>query len=112
MQAIAAGVILLGFVIDWHLVVLVAAIGLAGAFAADADNVRPYGRTWVTEEVLLALSAFSFLVGRAGYAWVLALLAAFVAALAAAAEVWIGPVRRQDHGWALGRWLPWTWASW
>ncbi len=91
LQGIACGVILLGFVIDWRPVVLVAAIGLAGVFVAYAENVRRYGRTWTTEVGLLVVSALLFLVGRAGWAWLLGMLAAGVAATAAIANVWIAP---------------------
>src|SRR4051794_22634041 len=91
LQGIATGVLLLGFVADWRPVVLLAAIALAGAFAAFADNVRRFGRTWVTEEVLLVLSMLLFTFGRAGWAWLLAMIAAGVAATAAIADVWIAP---------------------
>jgi len=91
LQAIATGVILLGFVVDWRPVVLVAAIGLGAAFAAYASNVRRFGRTWVAEEALLVLSMILFALGRAGWAWLLAMLAAGVAATAAIANVWIAP---------------------
>jgi hypothetical protein len=91
LQGIAAGVILLGFVVDWRPVVLVAAIGLAAVFAAYAAKVRRFGRTWIAEEALLVLSMMLFALGRAGWAWLLAMLAAGVAATAAIANVWIAP---------------------
>ena len=90
MQAIAAGVVLLGFVVDFRFVVLVVAIGLLVTFV----NVERMHRiTWATEIGLMLLSTLLFGVGRAGYAWVLALLSAGTAALAAAADVWIAPDR-------------------
>jgi hypothetical protein len=91
LQGVATGLILLGFVVDWRPVVLVAAIALAGIFVVFADNVRRFGRTWVAEEVLLVLSMILFALGRAGWAWLFALLAAGVAATAAIANVWIAP---------------------
>ena len=51
------------------------------------------GITWITEIALLVLSALLFLIGRAGWAWLLGCLAAGTAALAAAADVWINPDR-------------------
>jgi uncharacterized membrane protein len=98
LQGIATGVILLGFVVDWRPIVLVAAIGLAAVFAAHASNVRRFGRTWVTEEALLVLSMILFVLGRAGWAWLLAMLAAGVAAMAAIANVWIAPADAPPAG--------------
>ena len=90
MQAIAAGVVLLGFVVDFRFVVLVVALGLLATFVRVE---RIHRITWATEIGLCLLSTLLFLVGRAGYAWVLALLSAGTAALAAAADVWIAPDR-------------------
>jgi len=87
-QAIAATVILLGFVVDFRFVVLLAAIGVLATLA----RVEPrYRITWATEAGLLLFASLLFLAGRAGWAWVLAALAAGIAALAAAADVWIAP---------------------
>ena len=91
LQGIATGVMLLGFVLDWRPVVLLAAIGLAVVFVVYASNVRRFGRTWMAEEALLVLSMILFAAGRAGWAWLLAMLAAGVAATAAIADVWIAP---------------------
>ena len=88
MQGIAAGVVLVGFVLDVPLVVLLAALGLLATFARIERPQRP---TWTAETGLLVLSALLFLIGRAGWAWVLAMIAAGTAALAAAADVWIRP---------------------
>jgi hypothetical protein len=93
MQTVAAAVVLLGFVVDFRFVMVLVAFGLLATFV----RVEPTHRiTWATETALLLLSGLLFLVGRAGYAWVLALLAAGIAALAAAADIWILPdyVRR------------------
>lgn len=87
-QAIAAAVVLLAFVVDFRVVVLLAAIGLLATFAR-VD--RMHRITWETEAGLLVVSTVLFGVGRAGYAWTLALVAAGIAALAAAADVWIAP---------------------
>src|SRR5204863_5538232 len=91
LQGVATGVVLAGFVANWHAVVVVAAIGLVVAFVVFAANVRRYGRTWATEVALLVLSAIAFALGRTGWAWLLAMLAAGVAATAAIADVWIAP---------------------
>jgi len=88
MQAVAAGVVLLGLVADFRLVVLLAAVGLLVTFARIE---RPFRITWMVEVGLLVLAALLFLVGRAGWAWVMASLAAGIAALAAMADVWIAP---------------------
>jgi len=90
MQAVAAGVVLLGFVIDFRLVSIVAALGLLATFVRVEHTLRI---TWATEIGLLLVSTLLFLVGRPGYAWVLTMLAACIAALAAAADVWILPDR-------------------
>jgi hypothetical protein len=90
MQTVAAGVVLLGFVVDFRLVSIVAALGLLATFVRVE---RTYRITWATEIGLLLVSTLLFLVGRAGYAWVLTMLAAGIAALAAAADVWILPDR-------------------
>ena len=92
-QTVAAAVVLLAFVVDVRFVVLVVAIGLLATFARAAAMYRV---TWATEAGLLVVSTLLFGVGRAGWAWLLALIAAGIAALAAAAEVWIKPdyVRR------------------
>ncbi|HEV3354254.1 MAG TPA: hypothetical protein VG076_15095 [Acidimicrobiales bacterium] len=88
LQGIAAGVVLLGFVVDFHVVVPLAALGLLVTFV----RVEPMHRiTWTAEIALLVVSTLLFLLGRAGYAWTLALIAAGMAALAAAADVWIKP---------------------
>jgi hypothetical protein len=89
-QAIAAAVVLLAFVLDFRVVVLLAAIGLLVTFARVEATYRI---SWATEAGLLVVSALLLLLGRAGWAWVLALLAAGIAALAAAADVWILPDR-------------------
>jgi hypothetical protein len=90
LQTVTAGVVLLAFVADFRFVVLVVTLGLFATFV----RVEPmYRITWATEAALLLLSALLFIVGRAGFAWVLALLAAGMAALAAAADVWILPDR-------------------
>ena len=93
MQVMAAGVVLLAFVVDFRFVVLLVALGLLATFVRVEQMHRI---TWATEAALLLLSTLLFLVGRAGYAWVFALIAAGAAALAAAADVWIAPdyVRR------------------
>jgi hypothetical protein len=91
LQGVVCGILLLGFVVDWRPVVLVAVIALAGLFVAYAESVRRYGRTWATEVGLLVLSAILFPIGRAGWAWFLAILAAGIAATAAIADVWIAP---------------------
>ena len=89
-QAIVSAVVLLALVVDFRVVVLLAAIGLLVTFArVDAT----YRITWATEAGLLVVSTLLFLAGRAGWAWVLASLAAGIAALAAAADVWILPDR-------------------
>jgi hypothetical protein len=88
MQGIAAGLVLGGFVVDFHVVVPLAALGLLVTFVRVE---RMHRITWTAEIVLLLVSSFLFLVGRAGYAWTLALIAAGIAALAAAADVWIKP---------------------
>jgi hypothetical protein len=90
MQAVAAGVVLLGFVVNFRFVVLLVALGLLVMFVRVE---RMHRITWATEAGLLLLSTLLFLVGRAGYAWVFAMLAAGIAALAAAADVWILPDR-------------------
>ena len=59
---------------------------------------KPHGQyvaeiTWSVEVALLVTSTVLFAVGRAGWAWVLAMLAAGIAALATAADIWIKPVR-------------------
>ena len=92
-QAIAAAVVLLAFVVDFRFVVLLAAIGLLATFARIEARYRV---TWATEAGLLVVSTLLFLAGRAGWAWILAALAAGIAALAAAADVCIAPdyVRR------------------
>jgi len=90
MQGVAAGVVLLGFVADVRFVVLLVALGLLATFARIERNRRP---TWTAETALLVLSALLFLIGRAGWAWVFAMVAAGIAALAAMADVWILPDR-------------------
>ena len=97
LQGVATGVVLAGFVADWRPVVLVAAIGLVIAFVVFAAKVRRYGRTWATEVGLLVLSAVLFALGRAGFAWFLAMLAAGVAATAAIADVWIAPTGSDEE---------------
>jgi hypothetical protein len=90
LQGVTAGVVLLGFVVDFRFVVLLVALGLLATFVRVE---RTYRITWATEAGLLVLSTLLFVVGRAGYAWVFAMLAAGIAALAAAADVWILPDR-------------------
>ena len=90
LQGVTAGVVLLAFVVDFRFVVLLVTLGLFATFV----RVEPMHRiTWATEAGLLLVSTLLFLAGRAGYAWVLAMLAAGIAALAAAADVWIAPDR-------------------
>jgi hypothetical protein len=88
MQGIAAGLVLGGFVVDLHLIVPLAALGLLVTFVRVE---RMHRITWTAEIALLVVSTLLFLLGRAGYAWTLALIAAGIAALAAAADVWIKP---------------------
>jgi len=88
LQSAAAGLILLGFVGDFRAVVPIAALGLLATFAL-VERARRV--TWAAEIVLLVVSTVLFAVGRAGWAWVLAMLGAGIAALAAAADVWIKP---------------------
>ena len=88
MQGVAAGVVLLGFVADVRVVALLVAVGLLATFVRIE---RTHRITWAVEVGLLLLSTLLFLVGRAGWAWVLASVAAGIAALAAAADVWIAP---------------------
>jgi hypothetical protein len=88
MQAAAAALLLLAFVDDFRPVAPIAALGLLATFVV----VERMGRvTWATEVVLLVVSTALFAVGRAGWAWVVAILAAGIAALAAAADIWIAP---------------------
>ena len=89
-QAIAAGVVLLGLVGDFRVFVLIVALGLLATFRSKEP---PYRITWMVEIGLLVLSTLLFFAGRAGWAWVLASLAAGVAALAAMADVWVLPDR-------------------
>jgi hypothetical protein len=93
MQGVAAALLLLGFVVDFHVVAPLAAVGLLVTFVRVE---RMHRITWTAEIALLVVSSVLFLLGRAGYAWTLALIAAGIAALAAAADVWILPdyVRR------------------
>jgi hypothetical protein len=91
LQGLAAAVVLLGFVADVRAIVPLAALGLLVAYVLLFDPLRPYRVGWVLEVALLAASSVLFLVGRAGWGWVLALLAAGIAALAAVADVWIAP---------------------
>ena len=88
MQGVAAGVVLGGFVVDIRFVPLLAALGLLATFVLIERTCRI---TWMVELGLLVVSTLLFLVGRAGWAWVLASLAAGIAALAATADVWIRP---------------------
>lgn len=88
MQGIAAAVVLLGFVADFRVVVVLALLGVLATFVLVEQMHRT---TWATEAGLLVVSAILFLAGHAGFAWLLAMLAAGVAALAAAADVWIAP---------------------
>jgi hypothetical protein len=90
MQGVAAGVVLLGFVADFRFVALVAALGLLATLPRIQRSQRI---TWMVEIGLLVVSTLLFLAGRAGWAWVLASLAAGIAALAATADVWILPDR-------------------
>lgn len=91
LQGAAAALTLLGFVADLRPVVVVAAVGLAAAFVANAPTARRYGRTWAIEVALLVLATILFAVGRAGWAWVFGLFAAGIAATAAIADIWIAP---------------------
>ena len=88
MQGIAGAVVLLGFVADFRVVVVLAVLGLLATFVLVEQMHRI---TWVIEAGLLVISAILFLAGHAGFAWLLAMIAAGVAALAAAADVWIAP---------------------
>jgi len=88
MQAIAAAVVLLGFVADFRAVVVVALLALLATFALVEQMHRV---TWATEVGLLVVSAILFLAGHAGWAWLAAMIAAGVAALAVAADVWVAP---------------------
>jgi hypothetical protein len=88
MQGIAAGLVLGGFVVDFRVVVPLAALGLLVTFVRVESMHRI---TWTAEIALLVVAGLLFLLGRAGYAWTLALIAAGIAALAAAADVWIKP---------------------
>jgi len=90
MQGIVAGVVLFGFVFEFRALVPLAALGLIVTFVREKPE-RTYGITWATEAGLLVLSTLLFLIGRAGWAWVFATVAAGIAALAAAADVWILP---------------------
>jgi hypothetical protein len=90
MQGVAAGVVLLGFVADFRFVAVIAALGLL-ATLGRVERTRRI--TWMVEIGLLVVSTLLFLAGRAGWAWILASLAAGIAALAAAADVWILPDR-------------------
>ena len=87
-----AGVVLLGFVVDFRLVVVLAALVPLARFVQG--RVEQGERTTCATEIgLLVVAGLLFLLGRAGWGWVLASLAAGVAALAAAADVWILPDR-------------------
>ena len=90
MQGIAAGVVLLGFVADFRVVVLLVALGLLATLVLVEQMHRI---TWASEVGLLVVSAILFLAGHAGWAWLAAMIAAGAAALAAAADVWIAPDR-------------------
>ncbi|MBV9284107.1 MAG: hypothetical protein JO176_05810 [Acidimicrobiia bacterium] len=90
MQGIAAAVVLLGFVADFRVVVVLALLGVLATFVLVEQMHR---MTWATEAGLLVLSAILFLAGHSGFAWLLAMIAAGVAALAAAADIWIAPDR-------------------
>jgi hypothetical protein len=88
LQGVAAGFVLLGFVADFRAVVPLAALGLLATFVVVERMQRV---TWGAEVALLIVSTALFAGGHAGWAWVLAMLAAGIAALAAAANVWITP---------------------
>ena len=90
MQAAFAAIVLLGFVADFGLVVPLAVLGLLASFVIVE---RMHRLTWGVEVGLLVVSTVLFAVGRAGWAWVLAMLAAGIAALATAADIWIKPAR-------------------
>ena len=90
MQGIAAAVVLLGFVAGFRVVVLLALLGVLATFALVEQMHRI---TWATEVGLLLVSALLFLAGHPGFGWLLAMIAAGVAAVAAAADVWIAPDR-------------------
>ncbi|GEM_PF-7077512 len=90
MQGVATAAILLGFVADVRVVPFLAAIALMATFA----RMEPTFQTsWATEIGLLVVGALLFLIGRAGWGWVLSMLAAGVAAIAAMADIWILPDR-------------------
>jgi hypothetical protein len=89
-QGVAAAVVLLGFVADFRFVALAAAIGLAVTLGRVE---RAYRITWLAEIGVLVVATILFLAGRAGWGWILAALAAGIAALAAAADVWVLPAR-------------------
>jgi hypothetical protein len=88
LQATGAAVVLLGFAADFRAFVPVALVVLLAAYVL-VPAARPYRTSWATEVALLVVASALFIAGRAGWAWTLALLAAGVAALAAAADVWI-----------------------
>lgn len=90
MQAVVTAAVLLGFVADVRVVPFLAAIALAATFTRMEP---PYQMSWGTEIGLLVLGALLFLIGRAGWAWVLTMFAAGIAAIAAMADVWILPDR-------------------
>ena len=88
MQAAFAAIVLLGFVADFRPVVPIAALGLLASFVIIE---RMHRLTWAVEVALLVVSTVLFAVGRAGWAWVLAMLAAGIAALVTAADIWLAP---------------------
>jgi hypothetical protein len=90
MQGVATAAVLLGFVADVRVVPLLAAIALVATFVRMEPTFRI---TWATEIGLLVVATLLFVIGRAGWGWVLSMLAAGVAALAAMADVWILPDR-------------------
>jgi hypothetical protein len=87
-QAVTAGAVLLGFVADVRVVPLLAVVALLATFV----RVEPtYRITWATEVGLLLVATLLFFAGRGGWGWIFASVAAGIAALAAAANVWILP---------------------
>jgi hypothetical protein len=91
LQGAGAALVLLGFVADVRVAVPLAALGLLAAYALHLGILRPYRVHWIAEVALLAVASVLLFVGRAGWTWVLALLAAGMAAMAAIADVWVAP---------------------
>jgi hypothetical protein len=124
-QAVLAAALLLGFALDWRWVIPVWGIVLAlGAFLGPrygpflrlyADVIKPRLRPPATLEdpraprfaaavgtVFLAFGTVALLAGASGVAWVLALIVATLAAIAAVTgicvgcEIWLFAARRRN----------------